>query len=63
MPDHPLWQECRLVVMLHGGNLADFVTDLLNRSRAARHEQMNALSAASAPAQPPAPEPASTGPP
>ena len=63
MPDHPLWQECRLVVMLHGGNLADFVTDLLKRSRAARHEQMNALSAASAPAQPPAPEPASTGPP
>ena len=63
MPDHPLWQECRLVVMLHGGNLADFVTDLLKRSRAARHEQMNALYAASAPAQPPAPEPASTGPP
>ena len=63
MPDHPLWRELQLAVILHGGSLVTFVKDILERTRAARHERMNALSAAPTPALPPALEPASTGPP
>jgi hypothetical protein len=63
MADHPLWRELHTAIMLHGGSLARFVEDMLQRARAARHERMNALSATSAPALPPALEPASTGPP
>src|SRR5271169_5427114 len=63
MPDHPLWRELHLAIILHGGNLARFVTDMFERARATRHERTNALSAAPAPSPPLSPEPASTGPP
>ena len=63
MADHPLWRELHTAIMLHGGNLAGYLKDMFERARAARHEHMKALSAATAPAPPPALEPASTGPP
>jgi hypothetical protein len=63
MPAHPLWREVRLAIILHGGNMADFVKDMCKRTHAARHESMNALSAPPAPSPPLSPEPASTGPP
>jgi hypothetical protein len=63
MADHPLWRELHLAIMLHGGNLACFVNDMFERTRATRHERMKALYAAPAPALPPTLEPASTGPP
>ncbi|HEY2619462.1 MAG TPA: hypothetical protein VGI78_19130 [Acetobacteraceae bacterium] len=63
MANHPLWRELHLAIILHGGNLAGFLDDMFKRSRAARHERMSALSAASAPAPPLSLEPASTGPP
>jgi hypothetical protein len=63
MANHPLWRELQLAIMLHGGNLAKFVAEMFKRSRVALHEFADALSAAPAPALPPALEPASTGPP
>jgi hypothetical protein len=63
MPSHPLWRELNLAMMLHGGRLADFVSDMSKRARVALHECTHALSVASAPALPPALEPACTGPP
>ncbi|HME27007.1 MAG TPA: hypothetical protein VKI44_37750 [Acetobacteraceae bacterium] len=63
MADHPLWRELHTAIILHGGNLAGFLKDMFKRSRDARHERMNALAAASAPALPLSPEPVSTGPP
>ena len=63
MADHPLWRELHMAIMLHGGNLAGFLNDMFERTRATRHERMDALYAAPAPAPPPALEPASTGPP
>jgi hypothetical protein len=63
MADHPLWRELQLAIMLHDGNLARFVNDMFERTRATRHERMKALYAAPAPALPPTLEPASTGPP
>src|SRR5271166_6227465 len=63
MADHPLWRELHLAIILHGGSLARFVTDMFERARATRHERTNALSAAPAPAPQLSPEPASTGPP
>ena len=63
MADHPLWRELHLAIILHGGSLARFVTDMFKRARATRNERTNALSAASALALPLSLEPASTGPP
>src|SRR5271166_5057147 len=63
VPDHPLWRELHLAIILHGGRLADFVKDMFKRARVALHECTNALSAAPAPAPQLSPEPASTGPP
>src|SRR5271165_3564376 len=52
MPDHPLWRELHLAIILHGGRLADFVKDMFKRARVALHERTNAPSAASAPHPP-----------
>jgi hypothetical protein len=63
MPDHPLWRELRLAIMLHGGSLAGLFRDRFKRARAAVREATDALSAAPGPAPPPSLEPACTGPP
>ena len=63
MPDHPLWRELRLAIMLHGGSLAGLFRDRFKRARAAVREATDALSVPPGPALALALEPASTGPP
>ena len=63
MPDHPLWRELRLAIMLHGGSLAGFIKDMFERARVALREATDALSVPPGSALPLALEPASTGPP
>jgi hypothetical protein len=63
MPDHPLWRELRLAIMLHGGSLAGFTKDMFERARVAVREATDALSVPPGPALALALEPASTGPP
>jgi hypothetical protein len=63
MPDHPLWRELRLAIMLHGGSLAGFIKDMAERARVALREATDALSVPPGPTLPLALEPASTGPP
>jgi hypothetical protein len=63
MPDHPLWRELRLAIMLHGGSLAGFTKGMFERARVALREATDALSVPPGPALQLALEPASTGPP
>ncbi|HME26835.1 MAG TPA: hypothetical protein VKI44_36855 [Acetobacteraceae bacterium] len=63
MADHPLWRELHLAIILHGGSLAGFVTDMFKRAHATLREFTEALSAPPAPSPPLSLEPACTGPP
>ena len=63
MADHPLWRELHLAIILHGGSLAGFVTDMFKRAHATLPEFTEALSAPPAPSPPLSLEPACTGPP
>jgi hypothetical protein len=60
MPDHPLWPELRVLIIRHGGNLANLVRDILDRA-------FQPLASDRPPAWPmpslQSPAPAGTGPP
>ena len=60
MPNHPLWPELRVLIIRHGGNLANLVRDILDRA-------FQPLASDRPPAWPmpslQSPAPAGTGPP
>ena len=60
MPNHPLWPELRVLIIRHGGNLANLVKDILDRA-------FQRLASDRPPAWPmpslQSPAPAGTGPP
>ena len=62
MPNHPLWSELRILIIRHGGSLANLVRDILDR--AFHHHPASAwpLSPFPAPALQ-SPSPSGAGPP
>jgi hypothetical protein len=60
--DHPLWRELNLAIIMHGGGLAAFFKDILQRA-SATWRAMSALAAAPVSSPPRSLQPACTGPP
>jgi hypothetical protein len=63
MPQHPMWRELQVAVILHGGSLVDFVKSVRSRASVVLSECFSGAPALPLPFMSPSPAPASTGPP